>query len=403
MIRMNKWSKNQINTVFAAVSSWGLDAFDFFLLIFVISDIAHTFSVTNKEISLAIFITLACRPIGAIFIGKMAEKYGRKPVLMANVAAFSILSGLSAFAPTLTIFLAIRCLYGIAMGGIWGVASALAFETIPSKSKGFVSGLFQAGYPLGYLSAAIVYGLFFDHVGWRNLFLIGTFPILLVAFIYFFVEESSVWKQAKNEKRQNLPIIPIMIQNWHICVFAIILMTCFNFFSHGTQDVYPLFLKEQHHLNTHTVSIIAICYNIASIIGGISFGTLSQKIGRPKAIIIASFFALCAIPLWAFSSNLVLLGLGAVIMQLMVQGAWGIIPIYLTELMPHNTRAVLPGVAYQLGNLLASVNLPLQVYIAETYGGNYSIALASIAMMASICIMLLMFFNIKRASSLISI
>lgn len=398
---MNKWSRNQICTVFAAVSSWGLDAFDFFLLIFVIDDIARSFSVSNKEVALAIFLTLACRPIGAVFIGKMAEKYGRKPVLMANVATFSILSGLSAFAPTLFIFLAIRCAYGVAMGGIWGVASALAFETIPPKTKGFISGLFQAGYPLGYLSASVIYGLFFDYIRWQDLFLIGTLPIFLVAFIYFFVEESSVWQEAKNEKKENLPIIPVIIKNWPVCIYAIILMTCFNFFSHGTQDVYPLFLKDQHHFTTHTVSIIAILYNIASIIGGVSFGTLSQKIGRPQAMTLAAFFALCAVPLWAFSSSVVLIGLGAFIMQLMVQGAWGIIPIYLTELMPKHTRAVLPGVAYQLGNLLASINLPLQIYIAESYHGDYSISLASVASITAICIMLLMVFNIKKTSSTI--
>ncbi|MDI2091163.1 MFS transporter [Commensalibacter oyaizuii] len=301
---MKKWSANRRNTVFAAVSSWGLDAFDFFLLIFVIDNIADSFHASNADVSIAIFLTLAMRPIGAVFIGKMAEKYGRKPVLMANVATFSILSALSAFAPTLSIFILIRCIYGVAMGGIWGVASSLAFETIPSHAKGFVSGLFQAGYPLGYLTASVIYALFFNSLGWQYLFIIGTFPILLVVFIYFFVEESSTWLKNKSAQKTTIAIMPIIRSNWNICIYAIILMACFNFFSHGTGDVYPLFLKEQHHFSPFYVSAIAIAYNISSIMGGLFFGYLSEKIGRPQSIIIACVGAILFVPLWAFSSGL---------------------------------------------------------------------------------------------------
>ncbi|MDI2112788.1 MFS transporter [Commensalibacter nepenthis] len=388
---MKKWSANQINTVFAALSSWGLDAFDFFLLVFVIDDIATSFSVTKKSVSIAIFLTLALRPVGAFFIGRLAEQYGRKPVLMGNVALFSILSALSAFAPNLIIFLLIRCVYGVAMGGVWGVASSLAFETIPKESKGFISGLFQAGYPLGYLTASVVYALFFDSLGWRYLFIIGAFPILLVIFIHFFVQESAVWLAAKNqEKAKRTRILPIAMNNWQVCLFAIILMTCFNLFSHGTQDSYPLFLKEQHHFTSHIVGGIAIAYNIASIMGGIFFGSLSQKIGRSKAIALAAGLSLFAIPLWAFSNDMILLGVGAFIMQFMVQGAWGVIPVYLNELLPASTRTVLPGFFYQMGNLFASANLIIQIYIAEYFNNNYGLSLAIVAGLAAICIMILM-------------
>lgn len=393
---MTQWTSNQKNAVFAAVTSWTLDAFDFFILVFVLKDIAASFNVTVQEVSLAVFLTLAVRPIGALIFGRMAEKVGRKPVLIINIIIFSILEAASAFAPTLFIFIAIRCIYGIAMGGIWGVASSLALETAPKESRGFVSGLFQAGYPAGYLIAAIVYGLLFSLIGWEKLFIIGSLPILLAVFIWFKVEESPVWLTSKNEHKTNAPLLPIVKKHWKLCLYAILLMTCFNFFSHGTQDVYPTFLEKQHHFEPHVVSIIAICYSIASIIGGIFFGSLSAKIGRRKAIIIAALLSLPAIPLWAFASGSIMLGIGAFFMQFMVQGAWGVVPVYLNELMPENTRAVLPGFIYQLGNLLASVNLTLQVYIANQTGGNYGIALAVVAGSAAIAITLFMFFSSDR-------
>ncbi|MFD1260265.1 MFS transporter [Entomomonas asaccharolytica] len=393
---MTQWTAKQKNAVFAAVTSWTLDAFDFFILVFVLKDIAASFNVTVQEVSLAVFLTLAVRPIGALIFGRMAEKIGRKPVLIINIVIFSILEAASAFAPTLFIFITIRCVYGIAMGGIWGVASSLALETAPKESRGFVSGLFQAGYPAGYLIAAIVYGLLFSLIGWEKLFIIGSLPILLAVFIWFKVEESPVWLTSKNEHKTNVPLLPIVKKHWKLCLYAILLMTCFNFFSHGTQDVYPTFLEKQHGFEPHVVSIIAICYNIASILGGILFGSLSAKIGRRKAIIIAALLSLPAIPLWAFATSSIMLGIGAFFMQFMVQGAWGVVPVYLNELMPENTRAVLPGFIYQLGNLLASVNLTLQVYIANQTGGNYGIALAVVAGSAAIIISLFMFFSSDR-------
>ena len=282
------------------------------------------------------------------------------------------------------------------MGGIWGVASSLTLETAPKEAKGFVSGLFQAGYPLGYLTATIFYGLFFSLLGWQKLFIVGSFPIILAAFIYYKVEESPVWLASKAQHKTGIPIIPVVLKHWKLCIYAILLMTCFNFFSHGTQDAYPTFLNKQRGFEPHVISIIAIFYNIASILGGVFYGTLSGKIGCRKAIIIAALLSLPAIPLWAFSTSSVMLGIGAFIMQFMVQGAWGVIPVYLNKLMPANTRAILPGLFYQLGNLFASINLTLQVYIANQHNGNYSIALALIAASAAICISLFMFFSSEK-------
>ena len=386
------WTSTQRNVATASFLSWMLDAFDFFILVFVLSDLAGYFNTSVTDISVAIMLTLAVRPIGALIFGRLAEKYGRRPILMFNVALFSVFELLSAWSPTFTIFLALRVVYGVAMGGIWGVASSLAMETIPDRSRGLMSGIFQAGYPCGYLLASIIFGLFYEHVGWRGMFLIGALPVLLLPFIYFKVPESPVWLASKARKESHA-LLPIIISNLRVCGYLVLLMACFNFFSHGTQDLYPTFLKVQHQFDAHTVSIIAICYNIAAMLGGVFFGVLSEKIGRKKAIMIAAFLALPVLPLWAFASGSVMIGVGAFLMQFMVQGAWGVIPSWLTELVPANARAVLPGFVYQLGNLIASVNATLQSKIAAVNGGNYGIGMAIVAGTVAVLIFILAAFG----------
>jgi len=386
------WSSQQRNVAIASFLSWTLDAFDFFILVFLLSDIAAAFHVGMEQVTLAILLTLAVRPIGALLFGRAAEKYGRRPILMVNILFFSIFELLSAAAPSLTTFLVLRVLYGVAMGGIWGVASSLAMETIPDRSRGLMSGIFQAGYPFGYLLAAVVYGSLFELVGWRGMFVIGAIPIVLLPFIYFKVPESPVWLAAR-ERKESTALLPVLKSHWKLCIYLVLLMAAFNFFSHGTQDMYPAFLKIQHSFDPKTVSIIAISYNIASIIGGVFFGVLSEKIGRKKAIIIAAALALPVIPLWAFSGGSLMLGIGAFLMQFMVQGAWGVIPTYLNELVPANTRAVLPGFVYQLGNLIASVNATLQATIAESHGQNYGLAMAIIAGSVAVVIIVLISFG----------
>lgn len=386
------WTSTQRNVATASFLSWMLDAFDFFILVFVLSDLAGYFNTSVTDISVAIMLTLAVRPIGALIFGRLAEKYGRRPILMFNVALFSVFELLSAWAPTFTIFLALRVVYGVAMGGIWGVASSLAMETIPDRSRGLMSGIFQAGYPCGYLLASIIFGLFYEHVGWRGMFLIGALPVLLLPFIYFKVPESPVWLASKARKESHA-LLPIIKSNLRVCGYLVLLMACFNFFSHGTQDLYPTFLKVQHQFDAHTVSIIAICYNIAAMLGGVFFGVLSEKIGRKKAIMIAAFLALPVLPLWAFASGSVMIGIGAFLMQFMVQGAWGVIPSWLTELVPANARAVLPGFVYQLGNLIASVNATLQSKIAAVNGGNYGVGMAIVAGTVAVLIFILAAFG----------
>lgn len=385
---MLNWTSTQRNVAFASFASWTLDAFDFFILVFVLSDIAANFNTKISEVSLAIMLTLAVRPTGALLFGRLAEKFGRRPILMVNIITFTIFELLSAWSPTLEWFLIFRVIYGVAMGGVWGVASSLAMETIPDRSRGLMSGVFQAGYPCGYLLASVIFGLFYSLVGWRGMFLIGALPILLLPFIYFKVPESPVWLAAR-ERKESSALMPVLKSHWKLCVYLVLLMACFNFFSHGTQDLYPTFLKVQHGLEPHVISIIAICYNIAAMLGGVFFGALSEKIGRKKAMMIAAFLALPVLPLWAFSSGSWAVGIGAFLMQFMVQGAWGVVPTYLTELVPANARAVLPGFVYQLGNLIASVNATLQSKIAEAHGNNYGLAMAIVAgtVAVLICVM----------------
>jgi len=389
------WTRTQRKTLFAGVGSWTLDAFDFFVLVFCLTNMAKEFGITIITATLAITFTLIMRPIGALIFGPLAEKFGRKPVLVVNIVTFAVIELASAAAPNFGTFFALRIVYGIAMGGIWGVASALTMETVPEHSRGFVSGVFQAGYPLGYLIASIAYGLLIDSIGWRGMFAIGALPILLAIYIYVSVEESPVWTATRGHvgQRPKFAFWPTVARNWRVLVFAVFLMAAFNFFSHGTQDLYPTFLKVQHHFPTSTVSIIAICYNIAAIMGALLAGTLSQRYGRKRIIMIFAALALPCIPLWAFASGSILLGVGAFLLQFMVQGAWGVIPAYLNELVPNGTRAVLPGFVYQLGNVIASGNATLQATIAAAAGANYGFAMAVVAGSVAIIIVILMSFG----------
>jgi MFS transporter, SHS family, lactate transporter len=373
-----QWTKSQKNVVVAAYLGWTLDAFDFFLMVFMFKDIASTFHVDVKSVAEATFLTLAARPIGAFVFGRLADRFGRKPTLMWNILAFSILEAASGFAPSLLTFLILRFLFGIAMGGEWGIGSALTFETIPPRARGVVSGLLQAGYPSGYFVAAVASYFFYDSFGWRYMFLLGIVPAILVFFIRMGVEESPAFTEQR-VKKQTLSLGAVLGREWKLAIYAILLMTAFNFFSHGSQDAYPnLFLKIQHGFDTKTLSLMTAIANIGAICGGIGFGFLSERIGRRRAIILASLLALPVIPFWAFGSTPLVLGVGAFLMQVSVQGAWGIIPVHLNELSPPEIRATFPGVVYQLGNLIASRNLPIQVAIAEAHGNNYGLVMASV-------------------------
>ena len=386
MATPENWTPASRHAVAGSFLGWTLDAFDFFILTFVLPDIATQFHVGIPAIAVALTVTLALRPVGAFIFGRLADRYGRKHIFCLNIALYSIFGFATAFAPSLAGFLIIRGIFGVAMGGIWGVGASLAFESIPAKARGFVSGLMQAGYSAGYLFAALVFGFFYTLLGWRGLFMVGALPALfLILYIQLCVTEAPGWQVARVKAAGTFAVLR---DHWKLAIYGIVLMTAFTFFSHGTQDVYPVFLQKQHGFDHATVSAIAVVYNIGAILGGILFGSLSQRLGRRRTIITAALLALPVTALWAFSASAVMLGIGAFVMQFFVQGAWGVVPAQLNELSPPGARGTFPGTVYQLGNLIASSNAILQTTIAANSGGNYAIALASVAVCAALAISL---------------
>ena len=383
------WTPVQKRTVAASYLAWTLDAFDYFLLVFVIRDVAAQFATTITAIAFATTLTLAMRPVGAFLFGRLADRYGRRPVLMVNIGVYSLLSFATAFAPSVAGLLLIRALFGVGMGGIWGVSSSLAMERIKKEARGVVSGLLQSGYSAGYLVAALVYGLLFPIVGWRGMFMVGIVPaLILIPFILVAVPESPTF--AASEKKPS--IFQVLAEHWKLAIYAILLMTAFNFYSHGTQDIYPTFLQKQHGLAPGMVSTITIIGNIGAILGCFLFGPISQHFGRRRTTITAALASILVIYVWAFSSTLGMLILGAFLMQFCNQAAWSVVPAHLNELSPKAARGTFPGTVYQLGNLLASGNLPLQTMIAEQQH-SYGIAMAAVAFCAAVAISLLMAFG----------
>jgi SHS family lactate transporter-like MFS transporter len=367
----------QRNTFVACFLGWSLDAFDFFILIFCANALAGQFQAKVSAITEAIFLTLAMRPVGAFLFGLMADRFGRRPTLMVDIIAYSVFELASAFAPSLKFFLIMRALFGIAMGGEWGVGAALAFETLPAEGRGFFSGLLQEGYVVGYLIAALVYGTLFNVVGWRGMFVIGALPAFLVIYIRTKVDESPAWLQGRVSRKTEKRLGNDVLAHLGSFLFLVVLMFAFNSFSHGTQDLYPTFLQKNHHFSPQTVGLIAIVYNIGALLGGILFGTWSERIGRRRAIVIAAILAIPMIPLWAYSHTVPMLALGGFLMQFMVQGAWGVIPAHLNELSPPEVRGTFPGLAYQLGTFFSSRNVVIQAKLVERrYGGSYPPVLA---------------------------
>ena len=388
-------SSRQRHAFAACFLGWSLDAFDFFILVFCVSAVAADFRVTRTDVAAAISITLMFRPVGAFVFGVMADRFGRRPTLMFNIASYSLLELACAFSGSMHTLFILRALFGIAMGGEWGVGAALAFETLPKENRGFFSGLLQEGYAVGYLVAAAAYAVlfpWFSHFtwhghsfGWRGMFLVGAAPALLVFYIGGKVEESPTWKERGELAERALPEMGLrkgLLQYAGTFLFLVLLMTGFNAFSHGTQDLYPTFLQKDHGFSAQLTGAIAILYNIGALAGGMVFGTFSEKIGRKKAIILAALLALPVIPLYALSHSVWTLAAGAFVMQFMVQGAWGVVPAWLSELSPGPVRATFPGLAYQLGNLLASWNAVIQTRAAERVGGLGVVLAVTVAIVA---------------------
>ncbi len=365
-------SATQWHAVSASFLGWTLDAFDFFVLVFLVDTLASHFHVAKSAIVWTLTATLAMRPFGAIVFGLLADRYGRRRPLMANVVFFSVVELLCGFAPNYTAFLVLRAIYGIGMGGEWGVGASLAMENAPGKWRGMLSGILQSGYSIGYLLAALASRFILPLWGWRAMFWIGGVPALLAFYIRIKVPESAAWKQ--HRAPTTAAILRTVAGHWKVFSYLVLLMTLMLFLSHGTQDLYPDFLKSARGFTSAAVSYLAILYNIGAVLGAIIFGHLSEKLGRRFGMIAAFLLSLCMIPAWAFGGSWATLALGAFMLQVGVQGAWGIIPAHLNELSPDAVRGVMPGVAYQLGILLAAGTNTVEYALRNRLGYGWALS-----------------------------
>jgi SHS family lactate transporter-like MFS transporter len=364
--------RDRYHAVAASFLGWTLDAFDFFVVVFLYDILAEQFHVSKALIIATTTATLATRPIGALVFGLLADRYGRRVPLMANVIFFSFVELLCGFAPSYAVFLVLRMLYGIGMGGEWGIGASLAIESAPSRWRGVFSGFLQSGYSFGYLLAAIASRFVLPTLGWRWMFWIGGLPALLALYVRAKVPESEAWHEHK------LPTVGAILRStmhyWKRFLFLVVLMTLMMFLSHGTQDLYPDFLKSAHGISPTHVSYIAMLYNVGAIIGAILFGQLSEFVGRRRAMIAALALSLILIPLWAFGWTPLILAAAAFVMQMGVQGAWGIIPAHLVEVSPDAARGLVPGFAYQLGILFAAPTNSIEYALRNRFGYQWALA-----------------------------
>ncbi len=365
-------ASGQAHAVTASFLGWTLDAFDFFVVVFLIDRLAADFHVGKKAVIASLFVTLVMRPVGALIFGLMTDRYGRRIPLMTNVVFFSLVELACGFSPNFTFFLVMRALYGIGMGGEWGIGASLAMESVPPRWRGILSGILQSGYSTGYILAAILARFVLPTWGWRPMFWLGGLPALLAFYISARVPESEAWKQHRAPSTG--AVLRIVATQWKSFLYLVLLMTFMMFLSHGTQDLYPDFLGTVHKLAPAMQSYMAILYNIGAIVGAIIFGQLSEKLGRRLTMVCSLVLALLVIPLWAFGSTIAVLAIGAFLMQAGVQGAWGIIPVHLSELSADETRGLVPGLAYQLGILIAAPTNSVEFLLRGHVGYQWALA-----------------------------
>ena len=371
----------------AGFLGWTLDAFDFFVVIFLLDTLAAHFRVPKRDIVLTITATLAMRPVGALLFGMMADRYGRRRPLMANVLFFSAIELLCGFAPNYTVFFILRMLFGIGMGGEWGVGVSLAMEHAPVRWRGVLSGILQSGYSIGYLLAAFAARLVLPNWGWRAMFWVGGLPALLALYIRMKVPESEAWKQHRVARTIDGP--RIAWQHKWLSLYMIALMFMMNCLSHGTQDLYPDFLRHAHGIAPNTVAYVTMFYNVGAVTGAVIFGLLSERIGRRYSMLSALAVSLAIIPLWAFGNTLAVLATSAFIMQMGVQGAWGIIPVHLNELSPDAVRGLLPGFTYQVGILFAASTPTVEFALRDRLGYPWALTSFELVVMALLSLLLL--------------
>ncbi|HWG20643.1 MAG TPA: MFS transporter [Terracidiphilus sp.] len=369
--------------VIAGFSGWLLDAFDFFLLTFCLTAIAHEFHKTDAQIALVITMTMVFRPVGGFVFGLLADRYGRRIPLMINMGVFAVSGVLTGLVPSYTMLLVVRALFGVAMGGTWGVGASLAMEGAPANRRGLLSGLLQEGYAAGNVLAAALYFFCFKGLGWRMLFILSSIPAVpLVLYILFYVKESTVWQRSVNTRLTWSGQHREVLRHWKLFVYLLLLMTAMMFASHGTQDMYPTFLQRQWHFTPQRIAVVTAISAVGAILGGLVFGWFSDRAGRRRAILTAFVLGAAMVPMWAYAPNQAVLIAGAFLMQFMVQGAWGVIPAHLAELSPDSVRALLPGFAYQSAGFIASFSMYIEARFAQKT--SYSAALAVMAIVVCV-------------------
>jgi SHS family lactate transporter-like MFS transporter len=384
----------QRKTFIACFLGWALDALDFFLVTFVLAQIAQDFNQSIPKVAFSITLTLMMRPLGAFIFGLLGDKFGRRVPLMIDIVFYSVMELLTAFAPNFTVFLILRALFGVGMGGEWGLGASLAMESLPTQARGLFSGILQQGYAVGYLLAALVYWIVFPVFGWRGLFIAGALPALLVIYIRAHVPESPVWQKHRAAGQSRPPFLVFVRQHGALFLYAALLMTAFNYMSHGTQDLYPTYLEKQRGFGVSAKSIISIVYAMGAICGGAIVGSLSQSWGRRRVIILCAIGGMLLIPLWIFAPNTALLMVGGFLIQFMVQGAWGVVPVHLNELSPPGFRGTFPGLAYQCGNFAAAYAAQQQAWLAEKFRlpngePNYALTMALIQCAVFVAVIIL--------------
>jgi len=378
--------KGTHHALLAGFLGWTLDAFDFFVIVFLYDTLSHHFGVSKKAIIFTTTATLALRPVGAFIFGLLADRYGRRIPLMANVIYFSIIELLCGFAPNYTVFLILRALFGIGMGGEWGVGASLAMEAAPTRWRGILSGILQSGYSIGYLLAAVATRFVLPAWGWRPMFWLGALPALLALYIRTKVPESEAWQHHRAGSMGD--VLRVVAANYKRFLYLVVLMVFMMFLSHGTQDLYPDFLKEIHEVAASRVADIAMIYNVGAVIGAVIFGFLSQSLGRRKGMMAALALCLLVMPFWAFGGSVPVLIVATVFMQMGVQGAWGVIPVHLNELAADAARGLMPGMAYQLGILFAAPTNSIEYALREHFG--YQWALAGFEIVTIVALVLLL-------------
>jgi SHS family lactate transporter-like MFS transporter len=356
----------------SGILGWVLDAYYFFILIFLVDVLARNFHVSKAAIVWSITVTLATRPVGAVILGFLADRYGRRRPLMACVLFFSVVSAFTPFAPNYTLFLVLRALYGVGMGGYWGIGASLVMESSPARWRGLFSGIMQSGYSVGYLLAALAMPLVVPRWGWQWVFLGGLLIAALVAILTMLSPESRAWKKTRLGSAGELA--RVFLDNKKIFAYLVLLMTVMTALSHGTQDLYPDFLATIHSLSGAMVSNLAILYNVGAILGAVVVGYFSEKLGRRNAILLALAIALAALPAWAFGASLVALAAGSFFMQFGVQGVFGVIPAHLNELSPASVRSLFPGVVYQFGMLLGAPSVVLEYALRRSLGYAWALS-----------------------------